>query len=111
MLTLDHDFVISTQVMLELHSVLTRTLRPPLSLAQAREALDQLAAVTVISADAVLVRRAAMTCERQQLSIWDAMIVQAAAQAGRDERWSEDLNADASVLGAKIVNPFVEPAG
>ncbi|MGB3184259.1 MAG: PIN domain-containing protein [Ornithinimicrobium sp.] len=108
MLGLDHDFAISTQVMLELHSVLTRKLRPRLSLTKARNALDLLADLTVVTADALLVRRAAVTCERHELSIWDAMIVQAAAEAGCEELWSEDVSADSSVLGVKVVDPFAQ---
>jgi len=44
----DQDFVISTQVMLELHSVLTRKLRPAMSLSEARLVLDGLAEAPVV---------------------------------------------------------------
>lgn len=103
----DRGFVVSTQVMLEVHSVLTRKLHPPLSPAMARSVLDRLAELPVVTADARLVCRAAATSEEHQLSIWDAMIVEAAAEAGCAELWSEDLSADSVIKGVRIVNPFV----
>jgi predicted nucleic acid-binding protein len=102
----DRDFVISTQVMLELHSVLTRKLRPPVSPAKARSVLDRLAKLPVVTADARLVCRAAATSERHRLSIWDAMIVEAAAEAGCAELWSEDLASRSVLNGVRVVNPF-----
>lgn len=102
----DQDFVISTQVMLELHSVLTRKLRPAMSLSEARRVLDGLAEAPVVVADARLVCRAATTSEEHQISIWDAMIVEAAAEAGCAELWSEDLAAGTLLKGVRVVNPF-----
>jgi len=102
----DRDFVISTQVMLELHSVLTRKLRPPLPPTEARRILNDLAALPVVAADAQLVCRAAATSHEHQLSIWDAMIIEAAAEAGCAELWSEDLAGRGSLKGVRIVDPL-----
>lgn len=101
------DFVLSTQVMLELHSVLTRKMRPALTLPDARRVLEGLAELPVVNADARLVCRAGATSEEHQLSIWDAMIVEAAVEAGCAEIWSEDLAAGTSLRGIRIVDPFV----
>ncbi len=102
----DEDFVVSTQVMLELHSVLTRRLAPRWSATDARAVLDDLAKLHVVTADARLVLRAAATSERHQLSVWDAMIVEAAVESGCSELWSEDLATDSHIRGVLVVNPF-----
>ncbi|MEX0805101.1 MAG: hypothetical protein WD688_17535 [Candidatus Binatia bacterium] len=44
--------------------------------------------------------------QRSQLSFWDAMIVQAAIEAGCDQLYSEDLNAGQRFGSLVIVNPF-----
>jgi predicted nucleic acid-binding protein len=101
-----HTFVVSTQVLLELYSVVTRKFEPPLTPAQARSVLDELVALPVVPADAGLVMRATTTAQGHQLSIWDAMVVEAAAEAGCDELWTEDLSAGAQLRGVRVVNPF-----
>lgn len=106
----DATVVISTQVMVELYSVLTRTLTPPLPLPAARQVMDSLAQLPVVAADARLVCRAAAASEKHQLSIWDAMIVEAAAEAGCTELWSEDLSAGQVIRGVRIVDPFAPQA-
>lgn len=99
------EAVVSTQVLIELHAVLTRRLGR--SRAQARQVLDALD-LEVVPADASLVRRAAQTADEHQLSIVDAMVLEAAVVAGCEELWTEDL-ADGSVLrGVRITNPFVQ---
>jgi predicted nucleic acid-binding protein len=101
-----HTFIVSTQVLLELYSVLTRRFDPALTPAQARSVLDEVVTLPVVPADADLVVRATLTAQGHRLSIWDAMIVEAAAEAGCDELWSEDLTADAELRGVRVVNPF-----
>ncbi len=100
------DFVISTQVMLELHSVLTRKLRPRWSAQDARTVVDELSVLQVVIADARLVCRAAATTEKYGFSIWDAMIIEAAVESGCSELWSEDLAAESTIKGVRVVNPF-----
>jgi predicted nucleic acid-binding protein len=97
------DAVISTQVLLELHVVLTRKLGR--TRAQAARVLDAVE-LTVIPADAGLVRRAAHTAHQHQLSIFDAMVLEAAALAGCDELLTEDLADGSTLRGVSIVNPF-----
>jgi predicted nucleic acid-binding protein len=106
-----HTFIVSTQVLLELYAVLTRKFQPALSSTQARAVLDELVTLPVVSADAGLVLRATLTAQGHQLSIWDAMIVEAAAEAGCDELWSEDLAAGASYRGVRVINPLARSAG
>lgn len=102
----DHSFIVSTQVLLELYVVLTRKLRPPLPHDEASDAIDALARLPVVSADDFLVRRAVATVAAHQLSVWDAMIIEAAAQAGCEEVWTEDLAAGSTIRGVSVVNPL-----
>ena len=99
-------FVISTQVMLELHSVLTRKFAPPLSTPEAERVLAALERFEVVASDADLVLRAAHTVVEHQLSIWDAMILEAARLAGCSEVWTEDLASGSTIRGVKLINPF-----
>ena len=102
---IDHaaEAVISTQIMLELHAVLTRRLGH--SRETAVQVLDALV-LDVVPADEELIRRATATAAAHQLSIFDALILEAAALAECDELWTEDLAAGARLRGVRIVNPF-----
>jgi predicted nucleic acid-binding protein len=49
----------------------------------------------------------ATTLQREaQLSFWDAMVVEAAAQLGCGILWTEDLNDGQVLRGVRIRNPF-----
>ena len=100
------DIVISTQVMLELFTVLTRKLTPAWEPAEAAQVLDHLAAFETVGADHLLVRKAAHTSAEHQLTIWDAMILEAAAEAGCATLWTEDLTTGATIRGVTITNPL-----
>lgn len=102
----EHSFSVSTQVLLELYQVITRKLTPTVPPSAARQVLTALAELAVVSADAQLVLRAAQTAEDDRLSIWDAMIIEAAAEAGCDEVWTEDLHTGVRLRGVEIVNPL-----
>jgi predicted nucleic acid-binding protein len=41
-----------------------------------------------------------------RLSFWDAMVVHAAAEAGADVLWTEDLTSGQVLRGVRISNPF-----
>jgi predicted nucleic acid-binding protein len=105
----DHDFVISTQVLLELYVVITRKLRPALPEKAAAEVIGSLCRLPVVGTDAELVQRAIALSVRHQLSVWDALIVTAAREAGCEELWTEDLATGAQLRGVRIVNPL-EPS-
>lgn len=104
--TTDYSLVVSTQVLLELFTVLTRKLKPPMPHATAAQAIEQLSQLPVVTADAALVNHAIATAGRHQLSIWDAMVVEAATLAGCMQLWSEDLAAGAHLRGVQIINPL-----
>jgi predicted nucleic acid-binding protein len=96
--------------MLELYSVITRKFEPALTSAQARAVLAEAATLPVVPTDAQLALRAATTAQGHHLSIWDAMIVEAASEAGCDELWSEDLADGTELRGVRVGNPFLPAA-
>ncbi|OLT40235.1 hypothetical protein BJF86_05400 [Serinicoccus sp. CNJ-927] len=100
------DAVISTQVLLEWYAVVTRKFAPAMPLHAAAGALASLAALHVVDADAELVVRAAELAAQHQMSIWDAIIVEAASLASCETLLSEDLTDGASLRGVSIHNPF-----
>ena len=100
------SFVISTQVLAEFYVTVTRKLAEPLPVATAREAVEQLTRFAVVSTDARLVRSAVDTSIDHQLSLWDALILEAAAAADCDVLLSEDLSAGSTLRGVRIENPF-----
>ncbi len=100
------DACISTQVLLEWYSVVTRKFASPMPADAAGEALAALATLDVLPTDAELVVRAAGTSASHQLSIWDALVVESAALGGCPTLWSEDLNDGATIRGVTVRNPF-----
>lgn len=104
----EHEVIVSTQVLLEFFNVLTRRFRDQVSTEQAKLAISGLLRLQVVGSDTDLVLRAIDTATRYQLSIWDAMVVEAAAQAGCEELWTEDLNTGATLRGVRIVNPLLD---
>lgn len=101
-----HDFVVSTQVMLELYVVLTRKLTPALSAQDAEAVVRQVGQLEVVNADRVLVEQAMVTAAAHQLSAWDSMVLEAAREAGCGELWTEDLATGTSLRGVRVVNPL-----
>lgn len=107
--------VISTQVMQEFYAVAVR--KRWMSPAQAHSLLVRLAEHTVVPASADSVLRGVALQQREQLSIWDALVVQAALDARCSVLFSEDLQEGRryeSPAGAgpelRVVNPFNLPA-
>lgn len=105
----DRDFVVSTQVLLELYVVLTRKLAPALPAERAAEIVGRAADLGVVNADRVLVEHAMTTASAHQLSVWDAMILDAASEAGCEELWTEDLAEVSALRGVTVVNPLRAP--
>ena len=102
------EAVISTQVLSEFFWVVTRRLDPPLPTETAREAALDLATLPVVPADRALVTGAITTSIDHQLSLWDAMIIEAAATAGCSRLLTEDLSSGRVIAGVEIIDPFTE---
>ena len=109
------NMVLSTQVLQELYVALTR--KKQLGAADALEVVTTFAQERIVPASADLVLRGlalSQQHQQRQLSAWDALIVQAALQAGCTTLYSEDFQTGARFDDLVVVNPFVlqahEPA-
>jgi len=100
------DLVVSTQVLQEFYVVTTRKLKNPLSEERAARAVRGIAKLDVVGVDAPLVLAAVDTSRTVQISLWDALIIEAASRAGCERVLSEDLNASQVIRGVRIENPF-----
>ncbi|HZT55103.1 MAG TPA: PIN domain-containing protein [Burkholderiaceae bacterium] len=98
------DMVLSTQVLQELYVTLTRKKR--LGTADALEVVTTFAQERVVPASADTVLRGLALSQRHQLSAWDALILQAALDAGCTTLFSEDFQAGARFDDLVVVNPF-----
>ncbi len=101
-----HDIVVSTQVMIELRSVLTRKFQPPLGHEDTMRALGAVAAFEVVSTDHNLVLDAHELASREQLSWFDALIVEAAIRGGCAVLYSEDLPHGRRYADLQVCNPL-----
>jgi predicted nucleic acid-binding protein len=100
------SLVVSTQVLQEFYVVTTRKLKPPLSAERAARAVRGIAKLDVVAIDTQLVLSAIDTSHDAQLSLWDALIIEAASRAGCDRVLSEDLDEGQVIRGVTIHNPF-----
>ena len=86
--------------------VATRRLARPLPEAEAAHVVRALAELSVIGADAELIRSGIALARERQLALWDALIVRA-AQVGECARLlSEDLQDGAHFAAVRVENPF-----
>jgi predicted nucleic acid-binding protein len=102
------DLVISTQVLQEFYVVVTGKLACPLDEERAARALRGLAKLDVVGVDVPLVMAAADTSRAAELSLWDALIIEAARQAGCARVFSEDMSDGQVIRGVKVENPFLD---
>lgn len=99
------SLVLSTQVLQEFYSTVLRKqlLSGPEALEILRDWSDQ---AVVVPTTTELVLQAIGLQQRMRLSIWDALIVQAALQAGCRTLFTEDLHNGLKIGDLEIVNPF-----
>jgi predicted nucleic acid-binding protein len=98
--------VISPQVLQEFFNAVTRKLARPVAPDAAGAAVRALTRLTVVAADAELVVSAIELHRRHQLSLWDALILQAALNGGCERLLSEDLQHGFRVGNLAVENPF-----
>ena len=96
--------VVSTQVMQEYFNATTRKLGTPAVAARAK--VETLARLYVVQIDPPLILAAIDLHRLHQISLWDALILQAAAAAGCRELLSEDMQPGFRHAGVVVVNPF-----
>ena len=54
-----------------------------------------------------MAREAAELSAGHMLSMWDALVIVAAARSGAERLYSEDLQHGRKILGVEILNPFL----
>jgi predicted nucleic acid-binding protein len=98
--------VLSSQVLSELYVTVTRKLAYPLEPTSALQALADLGVFPVVAIDAALVRRAAARSVAEQVAYWDALILEAAVEAGAATVYSEELQHGRGYQGVTVQDPF-----
>ncbi|MDY8110711.1 PIN domain-containing protein [Fulvimarina sp. 2208YS6-2-32] len=98
--------VTSTQVMLELYSVMRRKFSYPAETALAWVAALRDDNVVALSPDDVV--EALKKANRYGISHWDGLILIAASRAGLDLVYTEDLNHGQTYGDVRVCNPFIE---
>lgn len=102
------DMTLSTQVLQEFYSTALR--KRLMAGARASELLQLWARHDVVSTTPAMVFRAFDLQQEFGLSIWDALIVQAAIDAGCTTLYSEDLQDGMRFGRLQVVDPFSSPA-
>lgn len=100
--------VISVQVLQEFFVTVTRKIARPLSLAKADEIVEEYLRWRVVENTGALLTAAIGLAQRSSVSFWDAMIIQAAIDAGCDRLYSEDLNDGQRFGSVTVHNPFAK---
>src|SRR4029450_4117831 len=96
--------VVSTQVMPQLYAVLTRKLA--LAPMAARRAVAGAAHYEVATLTPAMVLEAIDCAALEHLSIWDSLVIIAAASARCEEVLTEDLNAGQGIRGVRGGHPL-----
>jgi predicted nucleic acid-binding protein len=99
--------VISTQVLQEFYVTVTRKLAKPLEPKPALAAVMALASLPVVQIYTDTVLSAIRRSQSDQLSFWDALIVQAALEGGCKRLFTEDLQHGRMIDELQIENPFL----
>jgi predicted nucleic acid-binding protein len=97
---------LSVQVLQEFFVTTTRKVARPLTVDEAADRIREFATWKVFTPTANDVLAGIALQKQAQLSFWDAMVVQAAAELGCDLLWTEDLNDGQLLRGVRIRNPF-----
>lgn len=109
-ITRNHDVVISTQVLIELRSVASCKLRPPLSHQHITAMLEALSGFDVVGTDANLVLDAHQLAIKETISWFDALIVEAAIRSRCQVLFSEDLGHGRTIGTLELINPLTGSA-
>ena len=99
------DAMVSTQVLIELFNVLARKQKMPP--AHAKALITAYTGWSVVPSDVRLVRAAIEMSMQHQLSIWDAMVIEAALRGGANTLYTEDLTHGQRFDALTVVNPFI----
>ena len=99
------DALVSTQVLIELFNVLTRKQQMPQ--AHAKTLVMAYTHWAVVPSDVALVTNSIEKSIQHQLSIWDAMVIEAALRGGAQTLYTEDLTHGQHFESLTVLNPFI----
>lgn len=102
------NVVLSAQVLSEFYVTVTRKLGRPLEPGAAARAVADLCALPVRDVTATVVLAAVRRSQESQLSLWDALIVESALDAGGAVLLTEDLQDGQNFGELRVRNPFRE---
>jgi predicted nucleic acid-binding protein len=105
----DVDLVVSSQVLGEFYTTVTRKLRHPVSEPDAGRMLEELRRLPVVAVDRDHVIEAVDSSRAWKISYWDALILAAARSAGCRRVLSEDLADRQSYGDVRVENPLRPP--
>jgi predicted nucleic acid-binding protein len=100
------DILLSTQVLQEFYVAVTRKLARPLDAAAAAQAVSSFGELPLVQIDSQLILSAIHRSRNNQLSFWDALIVQAAIEGRASTLYSEDMQSGQVLDNLRVVNPF-----
>jgi predicted nucleic acid-binding protein len=101
--------VLSMQVLQEFYVNVTRKIAKPLAKAEARLVVNSYSIWCMETTPAEIAATFRIEDE-SRISFWDALIVASAAKSGTARILSEDLNAQQTIAGIRIGNPFAHLA-
>jgi predicted nucleic acid-binding protein len=101
--------IVSMQVLQEFYVSVTRKLAEPLAPHTAYQAVQDLAELPVVQIDIPIIFAAMSRHHTDQVSFWDALIIEAARVGGAQLLYSEDLQHERVIDGLRIENPFLSP--
>lgn len=96
---------LTLQSISEFYFAITRKRLVSIAAAQ-DQALDWLGMFPTIPASATAVRAALATAASGRASYWDALLVHTAKETGCTAILTEDLAADTTLAGVRVINPF-----
>jgi predicted nucleic acid-binding protein len=103
----EEPFAVSTQVLAEFYTNVTRKGLLPMSRLEALDWVERFAEQICVPVDITLVRNGIRLSERYRISYWDGAIVAAAEAAGADTLYTEDLNHGQLYGSVRALNPFI----
>jgi predicted nucleic acid-binding protein len=103
----DGTGTLSTQVLQEVYVVATSKQKLAMSHREARDLIETYSAWPVVLIEPALILTASRLAEEHHLSLWDALIVEAARVAGAERLLTEDLQDGQRFEGVIVENPFV----
>ncbi|PYS06499.1 MAG: PIN domain nuclease [Acidobacteria bacterium] len=101
------NILLSTQVLQEFYVTVSRKLAKPLKPETALEAVTRFSAFPLVIVDMPLILSAIRRSQKDSISFWDSLAIDAALKGGAQRLWSEDLQHGRMVNGMRIENPFL----